>query len=82
MAKYIGFGGYIGFYWKLKNMKMAERAGFEPAIRCYPYDDLANRCLQPLGHRSVATGIATTPLALQALSDNLLVWPDPSIKTA
>ena len=26
--------------------------GFEPTIRCYPYDDLANRCLQPLGHLS------------------------------
>ena len=32
--------------------KLAERVGFEPTIRCYPYDDLANRCLQPLGHLS------------------------------
>ena len=31
----------------------AERAGFEPAVRVnYPYDGLANRCLQPLGHLS------------------------------
>ena len=37
---------------------MAEREGFEPSIRCNPYDDLANRCLQPLGHLSVATGYA------------------------
>ncbi len=30
-----------------------ERAGFEPAIQGYtPYDGLANRCLQPLGHLS------------------------------
>src|ERR1051326_946748 len=25
--------------------EVAERVGFEPTIRCYPYDDLANRCL-------------------------------------
>ncbi len=34
-------------------MKMAEREGFEPSVRAkYPYDGLANRCLQPLGHLS------------------------------
>lgn len=32
---------------------MAEREGFEPSIQYNPYDDLANRCLQPLGHRSI-----------------------------
>ena len=31
-----------------------EREGFEPSIRCYPYNDLANRRLQPLGHLSVS----------------------------
>jgi hypothetical protein len=31
---------------------MAEPEGFEPSIRYNPYDDLANRCLQPLGHSS------------------------------
>ncbi len=31
-----------------------EREGFEPSIRCYPYNDLANRRLQPLGHLSAA----------------------------
>ena len=36
---------------------MAEREGFEPSIRCNPYDDLANRCLQPLGHLSVGPGM-------------------------
>ena len=30
----------------------AERAGFEPAVGPKPYADLANRCLQPLGHLS------------------------------
>ena len=29
-----------------------ERAGFEPAVGPEPYADLANRCLQPLGHLS------------------------------
>ncbi len=33
--------------------KLAEREGFEPSIRdLVPYDGLANRCLQPLGHLS------------------------------
>jgi hypothetical protein len=31
---------------------MAETEGFEPSIRLTTYDDLANRCLQPLGHIS------------------------------
>ena len=31
---------------------MAERAGFEPAVRCDTYDDLANRCFRPLSHLS------------------------------
>jgi hypothetical protein len=31
---------------------MAETEGFEPSIRLTAYDDLANRCLQPLGHVS------------------------------
>ena len=34
--------------------KLAETQGFEPWIRFNTYDDLANRCLQPLGHVSVA----------------------------
>ena len=39
---------------------MAERGGFEPPIRFYPYNGLANRRLQPLGHLSVGdiTGAA------------------------
>jgi hypothetical protein len=32
--------------------KMAETEGFEPSIHVSMYDDLANRCLQPLGHIS------------------------------
>ncbi len=35
----------------------AERRGFEPRIRCDPYDALAKRCLQPLGHLSRRSGI-------------------------
>src|ERR1039458_7366553 len=31
---------------------MAERGGFEPPIRFNPYNGLANRRLQPLGHLS------------------------------
>jgi hypothetical protein len=29
---------------------MAVTEGFEPSIHVAMYDDLANRCLQPLGH--------------------------------
>ena len=29
-----------------------ERAGFEPAVRCDSYADLANRCFRPLSHLS------------------------------
>ena len=32
--------------------RLAERAGFEPAVRCDTYDDLANRCFRPLSHLS------------------------------
>ncbi len=38
-----------------------EREGFEPSIRCYPYNDLANRRLQPLGHLSAAFGFIHAP---------------------
>jgi hypothetical protein len=31
---------------------LAETGGFEPPIRCDPYNGLANRRLQPLGHVS------------------------------
>lgn len=33
---------------------MAEEGGFEPPVEFYPYDGLANRCLQPLGHSSTS----------------------------
>ena len=42
---------FIGFCGEEKNE--AERAGFEPAVRCYSYADLANRCFRPLSHLSV-----------------------------
>ena len=31
---------------------MAEREGFEPSVPLAEHDDLANRCLRPLGHLS------------------------------
>tara|TARA_B100001750_G_C14922503_1_gene310065 strand:- start:110 stop:274 length:165 start_codon:yes stop_codon:yes gene_type:complete len=34
--------------------KMAERAGFEPAVGGYPYGGLANRWFQPLTHLSAS----------------------------
>ncbi len=37
--------------WKLTG-PVAETEGFEPSIHLTAYDDLANRCLQPLGHVS------------------------------
>jgi hypothetical protein len=36
---------------------MAERMGFEPMIRVSPYNGLANRRLQPLGHLSGTAGM-------------------------
>ena len=36
----------------MSNNGLAETEGFEPSIRFRAYDDLANRCLQPLGHVS------------------------------
>ncbi len=47
---------------------MAEPEGFEPSIRYNPYDDLANRCLQPLGHSSAAR-IRGLGLDLSAFAD-------------
>ena len=32
--------------------EMAEREGFEPSVPLAEHDDLANRCLRPLGHLS------------------------------
>lgn len=37
--------------------KVAEGMGFEPTIGFKPYDGLANRCLQPLGHPSSQCGV-------------------------
>jgi hypothetical protein len=38
--------------------RLAEGMGFEPTIRYNPYNGLANRRLQPLGHPS--TGVVLT----------------------
>src|SRR5688572_3587855 len=37
--------------------ELAERMGFEPMIRVSPYNGLANRRLQPLGHLSDTAGM-------------------------
>ena len=47
---------FIGFDKAGENQ--AERAGFEPAVRCYSYADLANRCFRPLSHLSVRGSLA------------------------
>lgn len=39
---------------------MAETQGFEPWVPLTGYDDLANRCLQPLGHVSVMRHLASS----------------------
>src|SRR6478672_4312182 len=39
-------------HYKFHIGKVAEGMGFEPTIRHYPYNGLANRRLQPLGHPS------------------------------
>lgn len=37
---------------RMDRLEMAEGMGFEPTIRYNPYNGLANRRLQPLGHPS------------------------------
>src|SRR5205823_13721148 len=49
---------------------VAERVGFEPTIRGKPYDDLANRCLQPLGHLSVAQSPIVSTVSRQTFTEN------------
>ena len=44
--------------------------GFEPTIRGKPYDDLANRCLQPLGHLSVAQTPIVSTVSRQTFTEN------------
>src|SRR3954452_5775976 len=48
---------------------VAERVGFEPTIRGKPYDDLANRCLQPLGHLSVAQSPIVSTVSRQTFTE-------------
>src|SRR5262249_11375171 len=50
------------------DIKLAETGGFEPPIRCDPYNGLANRRLQPLGHVSGnATSVSATPSTVKDL---------------
>jgi hypothetical protein len=45
----------------MRKKVVAETEGFEPSIRLTAYDDLANRCLQPLGHVSGVLGFSRVP---------------------
>lgn len=47
-AKTLGEPGFCS----MQFIFAAERTGFEPAVGCYPYADLANRCFRPLSHLS------------------------------
>ena len=50
---------YIDMGRRWPEVKLAETEGFEPSIRFKAYDDLANRCLQPLGHVSPNQRVGT-----------------------
>ena len=47
---------------------MAERGGFEPPIQFNPYNGLANRRLQPLGHLSRRVAACQCDLTLRGKS--------------
>ena len=50
------------------DIKLAETGGFEPPIRCDPYNGLANRRLQPLGHVSGdEISVSATPSTVKDL---------------
>src|SRR6516225_8030398 len=51
-AKSSRFSGLFERQRTRANRLLAETGGFEPPIRCDPYNGLANRRLQPLGHVS------------------------------
>ena len=62
----------------------AERAGFEPAVRCYSYADLANRCDSTL-NSSPSNDLeknqnpavpSTVPLLPKELQELIKAWPD------
>ena len=40
---------------------MAEKGGFEPPVRFYPYNGLANRRFRPLSHLSAERYSSTSP---------------------
>ena len=61
-----------------------ERAGFEPAVRCYSYADLANRCdstlkISPSNDLEKTQNLAvpsTVPLLPKELQELIKAWPD------
>jgi hypothetical protein len=59
-------GDYLSMY-----LKLAERAGFEPAMEFDPHTRLAGECLQPLGHLSRCWGTAKFRGWSRAGSDRL-----------
>jgi hypothetical protein len=61
---------------------MAERGGFEPPVRFYPYNGLANRPFRPLRHLSIPNQgniSARRPLCTQACSHRILTSPKVSL---
>lgn len=49
---------------------MAEREGFEPSVLITQYDGLANRCLKPLGHRSIRESLFTGKITKNQLRND------------
>ena len=73
---------FVGFDKAGENQ--AERAGFEPAVRCYSYADLANRCrsilkISPskdLGKTRKPAVPSAVPLLPKELQELMKAWPD------
>ena len=76
-----GYGNNLKLFCKtaVNRGKMAEGEGFEPSIRGYPYNDLANRRLQPLGHPSAREWVITTYANLVLPSSNSTVNPTAKV---
>ncbi len=59
-----------------RKWRMAERAGFEPAVQYDPYDGLANRSFRPLRHLSESELLS----AIQKIYSLFLIFQDYSMK--
>ena len=60
---------------------MAEEGGFEPPVEFYPYDGLANRCLQPLGHSSRSGMECSSKIIPMSIIYGFELWDRRSSKT-